>query len=75
VGFAEIPDRMVLDAMTDARVIVSQDGLKWSIQTDDPEGMKRRLLELSLSHKLNIVSLHTETGSLEEVFRRLTASN
>jgi ABC-2 type transport system ATP-binding protein len=75
VGFAEIPDRMVLDAMTDARVIVSQDGLKWSIHTNDPEGMKRRLLELSLSHKLNIVSLHTETGSLEEVFRRLTASN
>jgi ABC-2 type transport system ATP-binding protein len=75
VSFAESPDRTLLESMKDAHVNVSQDGLSWSIQTDEPEGMKRRLLELSLSHKLNIVSLHTETGSLEEVFRRLTASN
>jgi hypothetical protein len=28
-----------------------------------------------LSHTLNIVSLHTEAGSLEEVFRKLTRTN
>lgn len=75
VSFAESPDPTLIESLEDALVNVSQDGLKWSIKTTDPEGMKRRLLELSLSHKLNIVSLHTEAGSLEEVFRRLTPSN
>ncbi|MCE2834342.1 MAG: hypothetical protein LW694_08170, partial [Chitinophagaceae bacterium] len=57
------------------RVDGSADGLQWSIETEDPEAMRRRLLELSLSHTLNIVSLHTEAGSLEEIFRKLTRSN
>ena len=75
VSFAIAPDPTMMAAIPATRVAGSTDGLHWSIQTDDPEAMRRRLLELSLSHTLNIVSLHTEAGSLEEIFRKLTRPN
>jgi ABC-2 type transport system ATP-binding protein len=72
ITFAGAPDPVLMNTVAATRVNRSEDGLQWSIETDDPEAMKRRLLELSLSHSLNIVSLHTEAGSLEEVFKNLT---
>ena len=45
---------------------------RFSIQNSNPELVRKQLLELSLQHNLNIVSLQTETQSLEEVFRELT---
>ncbi|TDH20804.1 gliding motility-associated ABC transporter ATP-binding subunit GldA [Segetibacter sp. 3557_3] len=50
------------------------DTYSWKLQATDPNEVKKGLLELSLQHNLNIVSLHTEGGSLEEVFRSLTTS-
>lgn len=45
----------------------------WVFHTDNPEALKRRLLEISLAKNLNIISLQTgSTGSLEGVFRELT---
>jgi ABC-2 type transport system ATP-binding protein len=48
------------------------DSFSWLIKSSDANEVKRQLLEMSLQHNLNIVSLQTEGGSLEEVFRRLT---
>jgi ABC-2 type transport system ATP-binding protein len=45
----------------------------YKIHTSQPEQVRRKLLEFSLQHNLNIVSLQTEGQSLEEVFRSLTA--
>jgi len=45
---------------------------RFSIQNSNPGLLRKQLLELSLQHNLNIVSLQTETQSLEEVFRELT---
>ena len=45
---------------------------RFSIQNTNPELVRKQVLELSLQHNLNIVSLQTETQSLEEVFRELT---
>jgi len=50
----------------------SEDGRRWTFESDDPEAMGRALMQRCLSHGLNIVSLQTESGSLEEVFRALT---
>jgi ABC-2 type transport system ATP-binding protein len=72
ISFAVAPDPALIHSVEATRVNGSADGLQWSIETDDPETMKRTLLELSLSHSLNIVSLHTEAGSLEDVFKNLT---
>ncbi len=45
----------------------------WKFLTEDPDTLKRKILELALSKNLNIVSLQTASrGNLEEVFRSLT---
>lgn len=46
----------------------------YKIQTADPENIKKQLLKFSLENNINIVSLQSETKSLEEVFRNLTAN-
>jgi ABC-2 type transport system ATP-binding protein len=45
----------------------------WKFVTVDADKLKRKLLEMSLSQNLNIVSLKSETtGTLEDIFRTLT---
>jgi ABC-2 type transport system ATP-binding protein len=48
------------------------DSFSWQIEAVDANEVKKQLLELSLQHNLNIVSLQTEGGSLEDIFRSLT---
>jgi hypothetical protein len=42
------------------------------METNEPNWYASRLLQLSLDQNLNIVSLQSESQSLEEVFRELT---
>jgi len=51
------------------------EGFNYRIHTSNPESIRKQLLELSLKNNLNIVSLQSESNSLEEVFRSLTSSN
>lgn len=59
--------------MQGIKSIVRTEPFCWKIETNEPEDVRRQLLELSLQRNLNIVSLHNEHESLEEVFRNLTA--
>jgi ABC-2 type transport system ATP-binding protein len=43
------------------------------LETNDPDHVKKQLFALALQHNLNIVSLQSESQSLEEVFRQLTS--
>ena len=45
----------------------------WELQTDGPDEVKKQLMNLALQNNWNIVSLHSENQSLEDVFRHLTA--
>ena len=45
---------------------------KYKLQTNQADGVKKQLLEMSLKNNLNIVSLQSESSSLEEVFKNLT---
>jgi ABC-2 type transport system ATP-binding protein len=45
---------------------------QWKIETAEPEFVRKQLMELSLQHNLNIVSLQSGEQSLEAVFRTLT---
>ena len=74
VTFKEI---LVPDWLTGLRGVLSIQSLdKYSYQMEatDANDLKRQLLELSLQHHWNIVSLQTEGGSLEEIFRKLTVA-
>jgi ABC-2 type transport system ATP-binding protein len=59
-----------------AALSLRREGLNnWLFETNSPEQLRKQILELSLQHNLNIVSLQSESRSLEEVFRNLTAEN
>ena len=46
---------------------------QWLITSTSPNETKNQILQLSLQHNLNIVSLHSETNSLEQIFKNLTS--
>jgi ABC-2 type transport system ATP-binding protein len=72
VGFKEsVPDSQ-LKQLPAVKSVHNTDPNNWQLATDDPESLRKQILELALRHNLNIVSLQSENQSLEEVFRNLT---
>ena len=51
---------------------VSVESNQYSIQTSNPEKVKKLLLEFSVENNLDILSLQSKSNSLEEIFRDLT---
>ena len=49
------------------------DAHSWIIETNDPDTVRNELKKLERENNLDIVSLHSQNQSLEEVFRSLTA--
>ena len=44
----------------------------WHLETAEPDLLKKQILEMALQNNFNIVSLQSESKSLEDVFRLLT---
>jgi len=72
VGFKESVEIDLLQNLPGARSVNKVDANNWQLATDNPEQLRKQILELSLHHNLNIVSLQNESHSLEDVFRALT---
>jgi ABC-2 type transport system ATP-binding protein len=72
VAFKEALNEGQLSTLKGALSVNKLDDYTWQIAASDANEVKKQLLELSLQHDLNIVSLQTEGGSLEEIFRSLT---
>lgn len=72
VSFKEALEAEWLQRLPAANMVNKLDSHTWQVGTTKPEELRKQLLELSLQHNLNIVSLQTEGGSLEDVFRQLT---
>jgi ABC-2 type transport system ATP-binding protein len=45
----------------------------WNIKTDNPEQVKKTLIQISVEKNLNILSLTSDTNNLEDIFRSLTS--
>nr|WP_294906266.1 gliding motility-associated ABC transporter ATP-binding subunit GldA [uncultured Lacibacter sp.] len=45
----------------------------WNFKTDNPEQLKKQLLQICVDKNLNILSLSSDTNNLEDVFRSLTS--
>lgn len=73
VSFKEALEAEWLKRITDAISVNKVDTYTWTIETENPETVRKSLLQLALDQNLNIVSLQSESKSLEEVFRNLTA--
>ena len=74
VNFKETIESQLLANLPSAMSVVKTDMNNWELATDNPEHLRKQIFELSLQHNLNIISLHSESQSLEEVFRSLTKS-
>ncbi|MDB5207229.1 MAG: gldA [Flavisolibacter sp.] len=75
VGFKEALEQEWLNRLHEVKSIDKVDTHNWTIQTEDAETVRKQLLQLAVEHNLNIVSLQSESKSLEEVFRSLTSAN
>ncbi|HET9433435.1 MAG TPA: ATP-binding cassette domain-containing protein, partial [Chitinophagaceae bacterium] len=72
VSFKELLEKEWLLQLPAAKSVNKIDANNWQLATDNPEQLRKQILELSLQHNLNIVSLQSESQSLEDVFRTLT---
>ena len=72
VNFKEAIDKNILENLTDVISVIEFEPNHWLFETEKSEQLRKQILELSLLHNLNVVSLQNESRSLEEVFRELT---
>jgi len=74
VGFQDPLEAEWLTRLAAAGTVTKIDSRNWTIQTDEPEQLRKQLQKMAAENNLDIVSLHSETKSLEEVFRSLTGN-
>ncbi|MEO8764761.1 MAG: gliding motility-associated ABC transporter ATP-binding subunit GldA [Ginsengibacter sp.] len=74
VQFGERVEIKLLAAIDGVQKAEEEKYFLYKLQTLNPENVKKHLLTLSLQNNLNILSLQTESKSLEDVFRNLTGN-
>jgi ABC-2 type transport system ATP-binding protein len=74
VAFKEPLEPEWLRRIPGVRSVNKIDNFTWALETREPDAVRKQLFEMALQQNLNIVSLHNENRSLEEVFRSLTQS-
>jgi gliding motility-associated transport system ATP-binding protein len=72
VTFKETLEPQWLQRLGSVQSVNKVNANEWELVCTDVQEAKRQVMELSLQHNLNIVSLHSGEQSLEEVFRTLT---
>jgi ABC-2 type transport system ATP-binding protein len=72
VRFKEPVEAGLLSSLPDVETAELDISGDWTIVTGNEESVRRQLLELALQHNLNIVSLQSESRSLEDIFRNFT---
>ncbi|HEU4904313.1 MAG TPA: gliding motility-associated ABC transporter ATP-binding subunit GldA [Flavisolibacter sp.] len=74
VQFKEALEAEWLRRLAGVKKVNKVDANTWTLETDEPETVRKQLLQLSVEQNLNIVSLQSENQSLEEIFRQLTTA-
>jgi ABC-2 type transport system ATP-binding protein len=72
VQFKEGVDKTFLEKIIGAEKVQQVSPYNFQLSTTNSESVRKQILELALQHNLNIVSLQSESQSLEDVFRSLT---
>jgi ABC-2 type transport system ATP-binding protein len=74
VQFKEALEQEWLKRLAAAQSVNKVDAYTWSIETNDADTVRTELKKLERENNLDIVSLHSESQSLEEIFRSLTGN-
>jgi ABC-2 type transport system ATP-binding protein len=72
VQFKEPVEKILLEQLDEVSSVTQTQPSVFKLSTSNPEIVRRKILALALEKNLNIVSLQSESHSLEEVFRKLT---
>ena len=72
VAFKEEVNIEMLRSLKYADAVKQLSTINYKLSTTNPEELRKQLLQLSLQHNWNIVSLQSENNSLEDIFRLLT---
>jgi ABC-2 type transport system ATP-binding protein len=77
IQFKEAVDKQLFEQMNDVisvEQMAASSGAPatFKLQTSSPEIVRKQILELALQHNFNIVSLQSESHTLEDIFRTLT---
>ena len=72
VEFKEPTDKQLLEEFKHIDSVEEIKPNSYRLPTGNPEAVRKQVLELALKHNLNIISLQSESQSLEDVFRSLT---
>lgn len=75
VNFKERVDKNMLEKLNAVSSVEEPQPSTFKLQTSNPESVRKQLLELAVKNNLNIVSLQSESESLEEIFRNLTSGS
>lgn len=74
VAFKEAVEIDLLKALNEVAGVEPLSTTQYQLSTINPESVRKQLLQLSIDKNLNIVSLQSQSNSLEEVFRSLTVN-
>lgn len=72
VQFKEAIDKSILEKIKDVSKVEEPQTSTFKLQTSNPELVRKHVLEIALQQNLNIVSLQSESQSLEHIFKSLT---
>ena len=75
VEFKEPVKIELLNSLKDITIVTQLSATSYQLSTHNPEEVRKQLMQLSLQNNLNIVSLQSESNSLEDIFRSLTTTN
>ena len=72
VQFKEALDKKILEKLNEVSKVEELQASTFKISTNNPEIVRKQLLEIALQQNLNIISLQSESHSLENIFKKLT---
>lgn len=72
VGFEEPLEPEWLKRLPGVTAVEKTASLHWLLHTNDTDSLRKQVLLLAANQNLNIVSLQTTGGSMEDIFRSLT---
>ena len=72
VQFKEAIDKTIFEKINGVTKVEQLQTSNFKLQTNNPEAVRKQILEIALQQNINIVSLQSENQSLENIFKTLT---
>ncbi|HMU44750.1 MAG TPA: gliding motility-associated ABC transporter ATP-binding subunit GldA [Chitinophagaceae bacterium] len=72
VQFKEGVDKTMLEKLAGVSKVIETGKSVFKLETTNPEAVRKQILEIALQQNLNIISLQSDSLSLEDIFKSLT---